>query len=177
MHCWQSVWGTARRQKEEKRQREQAEKSLIACLRSPGFLLWHVEWCARGSAAMTACAPTIPFSIHCVFCPPFVIMYEKSHILWNIHAAVCSRLCPVMWLTQTTIFLFFLIDAWNPVGPWPQTIIGADVAVLWLENMLWDGCHPNGAAGAQSKDVLNLSTAKQVNNIRGIFDRCGVGGN
>lgn len=180
MQCWQSVWGTERRQKDEKRQHEQPRKSLIACLRSPGFLmarLWHIEWCTRGSAAMTACALTIPFSIRCMFCPPFVIVYEKSYILWNIRAVACSYLYTVMWLTQATIFLFSLTDAWNSVAPWLHTIIAADVGVLWLENILWDGCHPNGAAGAQPKDVLNVNTVKQVNNIRGISDRCGVGGN
>lgn len=180
MHCWQSVWGTERRQKDEKRQREHPGVALIACFRSPGFLmarLWHVEWCTRGSAAMSACALTIPFSLRCMFCPPFVIVCEKSDLLWNIRAVACSYLCTVMWLTPTTMFLFLLTDAWNSVAPWLHTITAADVRLFSLENLLWDRCHPNGATEAQPKDVLNMNTVKQVNNIKGTFDGCSVGGN
>lgn len=134
MHCWQSVWGTERRQKDEKRLREHPGVALIACFRSPGFLmawLWHAEWCTRGSAAMSACALTIPFSTRCMFCPPFVIVCEKSDLLWNIRAVACSYLCTVMWLTPTATFLFSPHRCMKFSGSLaPHTITGADVGVF-----------------------------------------------
>lgn len=139
-----------------------------------GFLMarpWHLEWCTRGSAVTTACTLAILFSIRCMFQP----VYAKSYILWNIRAAVRSYLRTVMWLTQGVFLFPSLMHEIQSL--WLHAFLGEDVGGLWLENALPDGRHPNGAAVAQPKDVLNMSTVKQVNNIRGMFDRRGVGGN
>lgn len=145
MQCWQSVQGmqTERGNATARAGREKLD-SVSSLSRVFDGRLWHIEWCTRGSAAMTACALTIPFSIRC--------MFSVCHRVWEVIYPLehtCSRVFLFMYgdVTQTTIFLFFLTDAWNSVAPWLHTVIGADVGVFWLETTLWDGCHPNSTQG------------------------------
>lgn len=147
MHRWQCVCETERR-KDGDRHRELEAQSLIACLRSPGFLM---AWCdtlndAQEDPQRWLRAPWPSHLTYAACFTPRLSSCMRSHTSSGTYvqprAPIYLRRCES--LRRVDLFPF-LADAWNSVAPWLY--------------------------------VLNMNTVKQVNNIRGISDRCSVGGN
>lgn len=108
MHCWQSLWDGGETERRKATARAGSEKldsvsSLSRVFDGPAVTRWmmHKRICRK-----TACVLSGPFSIRCMLYPMFVIKYEGSHNLWNIHAAVFSYLCTLMWLAQEHVSIF-----------------------------------------------------------------------